>query len=154
MLHKGFLHRDIGTPTIFHLPDPIEMTPFVPGNFRQTLEQSKAGKDDQILQDQVERLRKAIADLGITGNCCGVVKPSDMTVEMKVHYTSSENAHQPVSVSISRQPDCYNNPTGLLRVHVFRTFEVHPTFGALSPFPSRRPRVLLLHHAMGRGTQR
>jgi len=101
MLHKGFLHRDIGIPTIFLLPDPTEMIPFVPGNFGQVLEQSQAGKDNQILQDQVERLRKAIADLGITGSCCGVVQPSDMAVEMKIHYASGENAHQPVSVPLS-----------------------------------------------------
>lgn len=105
MLHKGFLHRDIGIPGVFRLPNPIEMAPFVPGNFERVLGQPHAGKDDQILQDQVERLQKAIADLGITGSCCGVVQPSDMTVEMKDYYASGGNAHQPVSVSISYQPD-------------------------------------------------
>lgn len=48
------------------------MTPFVPGNFEQVLEQPQAG-EDLALQDQVERLRKAIADLGKTGACCGAV---------------------------------------------------------------------------------
>lgn len=97
MLHKGFLHRDIGIAAVFRLIDPIEMTQFVPGSFSQVLGQPEAGKDDQILQDQVERLRKAIADLEITGSCCGVVHPSDMTVKMKDYYASGENAHQPVS---------------------------------------------------------
>jgi hypothetical protein len=97
MLHKGFLHRDIGVAGVFRLPDPIEMTPFVPGNFSQVLGQPEAGKDDRMLQDQVERLRQAIADLGITGSCRGVVQPSDMTVEMKDYYASDEKVHQSVS---------------------------------------------------------
>ena len=97
MLHKGFLHRDIGTAGVFCLLDPIEMAPFVLGNFSQALGQPGAGKDDQMLQDQVERLREAIADLGITGSCRGVVQPSDMTVEMKDYYASGGKAHQPVS---------------------------------------------------------
>ena len=37
MLHRGFLHRDIGIPTVFLLPNPVEMTPFVPGNFEHAL---------------------------------------------------------------------------------------------------------------------
>ena len=57
---------------MFRLLNPIEMTPFVPGNFEQVLEQPQAG-EDLALQDQVEWLRKAIADLGKTGACCGVV---------------------------------------------------------------------------------
>jgi len=97
MLHQGFLHRDIGMAGVFRLTHPIEMTPFAPGSFSQVLGQPEAGKDDQILQDQVERLRKAIADLEITGSCCGVVQPSDMTVKMKDYYASGESAHQPVS---------------------------------------------------------
>ena len=86
MLHKGFLHRDIAIVGVLRLHNPIEMTPFVPGNFSQVLEQPQ--EDDQILQDQVERLQKAIADLGITGSCCGVIQPSDMTVKMKDYYAS------------------------------------------------------------------
>src|SRR5882757_4396012 len=101
MLHKGLLHRDIATATVFRLPNPIEMTPFVPGNFEQIL--SQAGKTDQALQDQVERLQKTIADLEITGTCCGVVQPSDITVEMKDYYVSGGNEHHCVSVSIYRE---------------------------------------------------
>ena len=96
MLYKGFLHRDIAITGVLCLYDPIEMTPFVPGDFSQVLEQPWG--DDQILQDQVERLQKAIADLEITGSCCGVVHPSDMTVKMKDYYTSIENADPPVSL--------------------------------------------------------
>jgi hypothetical protein len=98
MLHRGFLHRDVAIAGVYRLPDPMEMTAFAPGNFEQILGQPEAGKDDQILQDQVERLRQAIADLGITGACCGVLQPSDMTVEMKGYYASGDNAHQSVSV--------------------------------------------------------
>ena len=122
---------------VFLLSDPIEMTPFVPGDFSQVLGQIQAGEDDRILQDQIERLQKTIADLGITGFCRGVVQPSDMTVEMKDYYASGGNAaaHQ-VSVSIGcRLRDC-NNPPGLLRVHVLWTAEVHPTLGAIPPFSS------------------
>ena len=96
MLHKGFLHRDIGTAGVLCLLDPIEVAPFVLGNFSQALGRPGAGKDDQMLQNQVERLREAIADLGITGSCRGVVQPSDMTVEMKDYYASGGEAHQPV----------------------------------------------------------
>ena len=95
MLHKGFLHRDTGIPGVFRLPDPIEMTPFVPGNFEQVLGQPQAWKDDRVLQDQVERLQKAIADLGITGSCRGVIQPSGMTIKMKDYYASGGNAHNP-----------------------------------------------------------
>ena len=100
MLHKGFLHRDIGTAAIFCLPDPVEMTPFLPGNFELVLDQGQAGRDNRVLQDQVERLQKTMADLEITGSCRGVVQPSDMSVEMKGYYASGGSAHQPVSVSI------------------------------------------------------
>ena len=96
MLHKGFLHSDIGTAGVFCLLDPIEMAPFALGNFSQALGQPEAGKDDQMLQGQVERLREVIADLGITGSCRGVVQPSDMTVEMKDYYASGGEAHRPV----------------------------------------------------------
>jgi len=113
MLHKGFLHRDIAMATVFLFPDPIEVSPFVPGNFERALAQPQVEEDDQILQDQVARLQKAIADLDITGTCCGVVQPSDMTVEMKDYYTSSESAHQPVRVSLYHPPTSYcNSPTG------------------------------------------
>ena len=109
MLHKGFLHRDIAIAGVYRLSDPIEMTPFIPGNFSRVLEQPQ--EDDQILRDQVERLQKAIANLGITGSCCGFVQPSDMTVRMKDYYASIENADQPVSLHplslVSRlQPSC------------------------------------------------
>lgn len=75
------------------------MTPFAPGNFEQVLETTQAGNDDKILEDQVERLRKAIADLEITGACCGVVQPSDMAVKMKDYYGSGGSAYKPVSGS-------------------------------------------------------
>ena len=101
MIHKGFLHRDIGMAGLFRFPNPTQMNPFVPGNFEGIIEGPQAGMDDQILQDQVERLRKAIADLEISDMCCGAIQPSDMTVEMKGYYASGGSAHQPVSVSVS-----------------------------------------------------
>jgi len=94
MLHRGFLHRDIGAPTVFLLRDPVEMASFVPGNFEQVLGESQDWKDDQILQDQVERLREAIAELRITSACSGVVEPSDMAVDMKDYYASGGNTHK------------------------------------------------------------
>ncbi|KAF9780967.1 hypothetical protein BJ322DRAFT_1082482 [Thelephora terrestris] len=95
MMHKGFLHRDVGMPGVFHLFDPIRMVPFVPGDFGQVLGQPEAWKGDQLLQDQVERLQKAVAGLGITDICHGVIQPSDMTVDMKDYYTSGGKAHRP-----------------------------------------------------------
>jgi hypothetical protein len=56
MLYKGFLHRDIAVAMVLHLPNPIEMTLFILGNFEHVLGQPQAGKDDQILQDQVKQL--------------------------------------------------------------------------------------------------
>jgi len=99
MLHKGFLHRDIGMSAVFLLSDPIKMMPFVPGSFERVLQQTQ---DDQILQDQVERLRTAMADLEITDSCHGVIQPSDMAVEIKDYYVSGKNAHQPVSRLVCR----------------------------------------------------
>ena len=155
MLHKGFLHRDIAMHGVFLLLDPVEMKPFVPGNFSQVSEQP--WEDGQILQDQVERVRKAIADLGITGSCRGVVQPSDMTVKMKDYYASIESADKPVSLNfasaIASLTGDYNDPAGLLRVHVFWIIEVHPAFGAIPAFPCGRPRILLLYHSIGRNTQ-
>jgi len=104
MLHRGFLHRDVGTPTVFRLSDPTEMTPFVPGNFEQALGETQAGEDDQILRDQVQRLQQAIADLGIASACCGVVQPSDMAVGMKDYYTSGGNTRRSVSIYRSHRP--------------------------------------------------
>lgn len=103
-MHRGFLHRDIGIAGVFRLSNPIQMRPFVPGNFGQVLTWPQAETDDQVLQDQVELLRSAIAGLEITDSCRGVVQPSDMTVEMKDYYASGGNAHQPVSVFVSSHP--------------------------------------------------
>ena len=133
MLHRGFLHRDIGIPTVFLLPNPVEMTPFVPGNFEHAL--GKTGKDDKVLQDQVERLREGVTDLGIAGACSGVVQPSGMAVGMKDYYSSGGNSHR--SASVRRFMEQYygcNNLTGQLRVHVFWAIEVYPAFGTIPPF--------------------
>lgn len=153
MIHKGFLHRDIGTADLYRLQTPTKMRPFVPGNFGQILGEPQVWKDDQVLQDQVERLRTAIADLGIEDTCCGVIQPTDMTVDMKDYYSSGGVAHQPVSTSVRASTPLLEHSTGLLRVHVFWAFEVDPVLGAISSFSGRRPRVLLLHHAMGGGLQ-
>jgi hypothetical protein len=59
-------------------PQPDGDDSIRPGKLRTSLGTTRSR---QILQD--ERLRKAIADLGITGACCGVLQPSDMVVEMK-----------------------------------------------------------------------
>ena len=98
MLHKGFLHRDIGMAAVFLPPNPIKMTPFVPGSFERVLQHAQ---DDRMLQGQVERLRKVMADLEIAGSCHGVVQPTDMSVEMKEYYTSGGNAHKSVSLGSS-----------------------------------------------------
>lgn len=108
MLHRGFLHRDVGIPAVFLLPDPVEMTPFVPGRFEHVLQEAQV---DETLQDQVGRLRKAMADLDIAGSCRGVIQPSDMAVEMKDYYTSCKNAHQPVSLCSSvANPKLHHTP--------------------------------------------
>ena len=99
MMQKGFLHRDIGMPGVFYLFDPIQMAPFVPGDFSQVPGHPEAWNEDKILQDQAERLRRAMADLEITDICRGVIQPSDMTVEMKDYYASGGKAHRPVSLS-------------------------------------------------------
>jgi hypothetical protein len=100
MMHKGFLHRDIGMAGVFNLSNPTQRRPFVPGNFQEILGEPQAVTGDQVLQDEVERLRRAIADLEISDTCCGVVQPSDMAVEMKDYYASGGNAHQSVSLSV------------------------------------------------------
>lgn len=120
MIHKGYLHRDIGVPGVFRLSDPTEMRPFIPGNFEGLLGET----DDQVLRDQVERLQNAIENLGITGICHGVTQPSDMSVEMKGYYASGGvGAHQPVSVYVSYHSSAITIPqdyyefmsSGLLR---------------------------------------
>ena len=115
MIHKGFLHRDIGTAGVFRLTDPTQMKPFAPGDFKVILGDIQAGMDDQVLQDQVSRLRRAITDLEIAEICCGVVQPSDVSVEMKDYYASGGSPHQPVSVS------CCGITTSQLLQHSHRT---------------------------------
>lgn len=123
MMHKGFLHRDIGMVGLLRVFDQTKVKAFVPGDFGGILEGPQAGADDQVLQDQVERLRKTIADLEIADTCCGVLQPSDMTVEMKDYYVSGGKAHQPVSLSTSHHSTAVTTPqdyydtmsSGLLR---------------------------------------
>jgi len=135
------------------LDPPVKIEPFA----EETLEKRMARlclQEETELDNYIALLKKMIKELGPQDLCPGFSVDGDMAVSLEDYFTQRRMEKSVCTPNCVEEPGWCNFHTGNIRVHLQELGGRSVVLKILSVFPCRRPRVVLLHGAVGRGVQR